>query len=108
LRKLTPDFKTIADFRKDHPQARKHVCRACTILCKKLDLVGRALIALDGRKCKAVNSQARHVSANKLPQLRQHSNAKSETYLKDLDKQDVVATPIPKDSTQTLKAKIDQ
>jgi len=108
LRKLTPDFKTIADFRKDHPQARKHVCRACTILCKKLDLVGRALIALDGRKCKAVNSKARNFSEKKLQQLLPHSNDKIETYLKGLDKQDVVATPIPKDSTQTLKAKIDQ
>jgi transposase len=38
LHKLTPDFKTIADFRKEHPQALKGVCRECTVLCKTLDL----------------------------------------------------------------------
>jgi transposase len=108
LRKLTPDFKTIADFRKDNPQALKHVCREFTILCKKLDLFGRELIAIDGSKFKAVNSKARNFSEKKLQQLLQHINDKIETYLKDLDKQDVVETHITKESAQTLKEKIDQ
>jgi hypothetical protein len=43
LHKLTPDFKTLADFRKEHPQALKEVCRECTVLCKALPLFGRAL-----------------------------------------------------------------
>jgi transposase len=54
LHKLTPDCKTIADFRQEHAQALKGVCRACTILCKTLDLFGRALMAIDGSQCKAV------------------------------------------------------
>jgi transposase len=48
LHKLTPDCKTIADFRQEHAQALKGVCRACTILGKTLDLFGRELMALDG------------------------------------------------------------
>jgi transposase len=55
-RKLTPDFKTIADFRKDNPQALKQVCREFTLLCKQLDLFGRELLAIAGSKFKAVNS----------------------------------------------------
>ena len=56
LRKLIPDFKTIADFRKENAQALKGVYRAFTLLCKTLDLFGRDLIAIDGSKFKAVNS----------------------------------------------------
>jgi transposase len=57
LCKLKPDFKTIADFRKDHAKALRQVCQEFTVLCKKLDLCGRELIAIDGSKFKAVNSK---------------------------------------------------
>src|SRR5262249_47975756 len=50
LHKLTPDFKTMAAFRKEHSQALKGVCRECTILCKTLARFGRALSAIDGSK----------------------------------------------------------
>lgn len=47
LHKLTPDFKTLADFRRDNPQAIKAVCREFTLLCKQLDLFGGQLVAID-------------------------------------------------------------
>lgn len=50
LGKLMPDFKTIADFRKDNLTAIKLVCREFTLLCKKLELFGGELIAIDGSK----------------------------------------------------------
>ena len=50
LSKLTPDFKTIADFRKDNLEAIKRVCREFTLLCKKMDLFGGELVAIDGRR----------------------------------------------------------
>ena len=48
LCKLKPDFKTIADFRKDNAHGLRQVCREFTLLCKWLDLFGRELIAIDG------------------------------------------------------------
>lgn len=50
LGKLTPDFKTIADFRKDNLAAIKRVCREFTLLCKRLELFGGELVAIDGRR----------------------------------------------------------
>ncbi len=48
MRKLTPDFKTIADFRKDNLSALRSVCREFTLLCKRLELFGGELVAIDG------------------------------------------------------------
>ena len=53
VRGLRPDFKTIADFRRDHPQALKGVCREFILLCKRLDLFGGELLAIDGSKFRA-------------------------------------------------------
>ncbi len=55
LHRLTPDFKTIADFRRDNPQAIKAVCREFTLLCKQLDLFGGQLVAIDGSKAESIN-----------------------------------------------------
>src|SRR4051812_2776960 len=60
LRHLQPDFKTIADFRKDNRHAFKAVFRQFVLLCRKLDLFGRELIAVDGTRLKAVNSTDRN------------------------------------------------
>ena len=54
LRTLKPDFKTIADFRADNRAAFKSVFRQFTLLCKRLDLFGRELLAVDGTGIKAV------------------------------------------------------
>src|SRR3954470_24595448 len=50
---LTPDFKTIADFRKDNGGAIRAVCRTFVALCRKLDLLSEASVAIDGSKFKA-------------------------------------------------------
>jgi transposase len=55
MRKLRPDFKTIADFRKDNAQGIKKVCREFTLWCKRLELFGGELVAIDGSKFGAVN-----------------------------------------------------
>ena len=58
--KIGPDFKIIADFRKDNKEAIKKVCRDFILLCKKLDLFSGELVAIDGSKFKAVNSKKRN------------------------------------------------
>src|SRR5215813_537121 len=54
---LAPDFKTIADFRKDNGRAIREVCRTFVALCRELDLLSEASVAIDGSKFKAVNAR---------------------------------------------------
>ena len=56
LGRLEPDFKTIADFRKDNTKGIRLVCRDFVLICRKLGLFNDAFIAIDGSKFKAVNS----------------------------------------------------
>jgi transposase len=60
LRHLTPDFKTIADFRRDNRTAFRAVFREFVLLCRQLDLFGRELLAVDGTRIKAVNNKDRN------------------------------------------------
>src|SRR5215204_4974164 len=55
--RLAPDHKTIADFRRDHGPDIKRVCGQFLLLCRRLDLFGDAVIAIDGSKFKAVNNR---------------------------------------------------
>src|SRR3954451_18862810 len=55
--KLMPDFKTIADFRKNNGQAIRGVCREFVMLCRAHNLFSEAIVAIDGSKFKAVNNR---------------------------------------------------
>ena len=55
--RLAPDFKTIADFRKDNGEAIRAVCREFIVLCRQFNLFSRAIVAIDGSKFKAVNNR---------------------------------------------------
>src|SRR5439155_6833793 len=57
--RLAPDFKTIANFRKDNGKAIRNVCRQFVVVCQQLDLFSDAVVAIDGSKFKAVNSSDR-------------------------------------------------
>jgi hypothetical protein len=61
-----PDFKTIADFRKDNGEAIRLVCREFVMLCKNLNLFARAFVAIDGSKFKAVNNRDRNFTRAKM------------------------------------------
>jgi hypothetical protein len=61
-----PDFKTIADFRKDNGEAIRKVCRAFVLLCRRLDLLSDASVAIDGSKFKAVNARDRNFTEAKM------------------------------------------
>jgi transposase len=60
LRHLRPDFKTIADFRRDNRNAFRPIFRQFVLLCRQLDLFGRELLAVDGTRIKAVNNKDRN------------------------------------------------
>jgi transposase len=110
LRKLTPDHKTIADFRKDNRKAFKEVFKAFCVLCRELDLFGAELIAIDGSKFKAVNSSQRNFTQTKVKAYLQELEKRIEAYLKELDELDQVEAPDipPQRSAEQLQAKIEQ
>jgi transposase len=92
LRKLRPDFKTIADFRRDNGQAIKAVCREFILLCRRLKLFGGELVAIDSTKIKAQNSKGRNYSAEKLKAVLAEIEKKVSVYLEELDQADAQET----------------
>jgi transposase len=108
LRQLRPDFKTIADFRKDNLQSLRAVCREFTLLCRKLELFGGELVAIDGSKFRALNSKRRNYSATKLRATLAEIDAKIDGYLQQLDAADAVEPDTPRPSAAQLQAKINQ
>ena len=105
LRKLTPDFKTIADFRRDNGPAIRKACREFTLVCKKLDLFGAELIAIDGSKFLAVNSRERNFSQEKLRQVVKQIDEKVAKYLEQLSSADA-ETPLTTRVERNLPEKI--
>jgi transposase len=108
LHKLHPDFKTIADFRKDNLQPIKQVCREFTLLCKRLDLFGCELIAIDGSKFSAVNNNSRNFTKNKLQKLIRKVDEQIDVYLKELDLGDRSEQNVKTPSADELNKKIEQ
>ena len=88
LKKLRPDHKTIAKFRRDNLNPMRQVCRAFTFLCKQLDLFSGELVAIDGSKFKAVNAKERNFTHSKLQRLFPQIEEHIEVYLKELDRSD--------------------
>jgi transposase len=86
--RLAPDFKTIANFRKDNGPAIRAVCRQFIVLCRRLDLFTQALVAIDGSKFKAVNNRDRNFTAAKLKRRLAEIDASIAGYLAALDSAD--------------------
>ena len=89
LRTLKPDFKTIADFRRDNRAAFRAVFRQFVLLCRRLDLYGRKLLAVDGTRIKAVNNKDRNFTRSSLREFIRRADEWLEDYLKRLDEGDV-------------------
>lgn len=100
--RLAPDFKTIADFRRDNGEAIRLVCREFVILCRKLNLLGDTL-AVDGSKFKAVNNRDKNFTRAKMKRRIAEVEASIERYMDQLDSSDH-AEP-PKD-TRSIEDKI--
>jgi transposase len=90
LRKLRPDHKTIAEFRRRHAKALKGVCREFTLLCRRLDLFSAELVFVDGAKYRAVNGKDRNFTPKKLEKLLSKIDARIEEYLAKLEAEDRV------------------
>jgi transposase len=107
LRELAPDFKTIADFRRQNRGCFKGVFKQFNLLCRKLELFGAELVAIDGSKFKAVNHPSRRYTAEQFRELVQTIEQRIEEYLQKLDQQDSQAEGAGAwSSAQSLQDKI--
>ena len=104
--RLTPDFKTIADFRKDNGKAICKVCRQFVVLCQKLGLFSEALVAIDGSKFKAVNNRDRNFTSAKLQRRMEEIESSINRYLVALDTADRQEPAVAKIKRERLEDKI--
>ncbi len=88
LRRLKPDFKTIANFRRENAAAFRQVFRAIVVLCRDPDLFGRELLAIDGTRIKAVNNKDRNVTRASLETFIRSADAKLADYFRRLNEGD--------------------
>ncbi len=95
MRQLQPDFKTIADFRRENKASFRKIFREFVVMCRSLDLFGTELIAVDGTRLKAVNSGQRNFTKAKLAKAMAESDERLARYLKQLDDADKDDTTPP-------------
>jgi transposase len=86
--RLMPDFKTIANFRKDNGKAICAVCKQFVVLCQQFGLFSEALVAIDGSKFKAVNNRDRNFTSAKLQRRMEEIESSIKRYLAALDTAD--------------------
>jgi transposase len=99
LQKLTPDFKTIADFRKNNAAAFTMVFRQFHQLCQQEELFGGQLLAIDGTKVKAVNAADQNWTTTKLEKQQARLEERLQEYLTALDQADRQEGPVPAAAT---------
>jgi transposase len=89
LGRLAPDHKTIADFRKDNGAAIKKVCARFVELCRRMGLLSKASVAIDGSKFKAVNNRDKNFTSAKVERRRKQLEESVSRYLSQLDTADL-------------------
>jgi phage shock protein A len=104
--RLMPDFKTIADFRRDNGPAIRAACAQFVVLCRNLNLFTRAVVALDGSRFKAVNNRDKNFTVAKVAKRIEQVEASIARYLAalDADRQD---DDVAEARTVRLKEKIE-
>src|SRR3974377_1856374 len=105
---LAPDFKTIADFRKDNGEAIREVCRKFVGLCRKLDLFSEASVAVDGSKFKAVNAREKNFTETKMKRRFERIDESIARYLSQLETADRHGDAVPEAKVVRLKGKIEK
>ena len=105
--RLSPDFKTIADFRKDNGPAIRNVCARFVELCRELQLFSNAIVAIDGSKFKAVNNRDKNFTDRKLEARKDQLEASVHRYLEELDRADRANDATTEARVAQLKEKIE-
>src|SRR4029078_497741 len=103
---LAPDFKTINDFRKENGRAIREVCRTFVVLCRKLDLLSEASVAIDGSKFKALNARDKNSTEAKMKRRLERIEESIERYMAQLETADRRGDAVPEAKVVRLKDKI--
>jgi transposase len=104
--RLMPDFKTIADFRRDNGPAIRTACREFVLLCRTLGLFEEGTVAIDGSKFKAVNNRDKNFTERKLKARLQQLDDSVQRYLTELDRADRDPSLVPAARVEHLKDKL--
>src|SRR5271154_7530407 len=104
--RLAPDFKTIANFRRDNGAAIRAVCARFVVLCRQLGLFTRAVVAIDGSKFKAVNNRDKNYTVAKVAKRLQQVDASIARYLAGLDRADREESDVAEARTSRIQDKI--
>jgi transposase len=104
--RLSPDFKTIADFRRDNGKAIRRVCGQFIVLCRRLNLFCEAIVAIDGSKFKAVNNRDKNFTDTKLKKRMEQLEESIARYLAELDRADREPTAVTEAKVSRLKEKV--
>lgn len=88
MQELTPNYHTIADFRKDNSESLKNLFKLYVQFLDELDLLGKQTVAIDGSKFRAVNSSKNNYNQRKIEKHRAMIKQKADQYLKELDELD--------------------
>ena len=104
--RLAPDFKTIADFRRDSGAGIRNVCRRFVVLCRELKLFSQAIVAIDGSKFKAVNNRDRNFTAVKIDRFQEQVAQSIQRYLDTLETADRSHSVGMQAKTERLQDKI--
>lgn len=104
--RLSPDHKTIADFRKDNGPAIRAVCREFIVLCRQINLFTEAMVAIDGSKFKAVNSRNKNFTRAKMKRRLEQIEKSLDRYFSQLDSLDRQETPVAEEKITRIDDKI--
>jgi transposase len=104
--RLAPDFKTIADFRRDNGLAIRAVCSQFVALCRRLNMFTNTVVAIDGSKFKAVNNRDKNYTVTKVARRMGQVDASIARYLPTLDRADREDSDVPEARLSRIREKI--
>ena len=108
--RLQPDFKTIADFRKDNGPAIRKVCQQFVLFCREMSLLDAKTVAIDGSRFKASNAKAKNFTREKLTRKLGEIDAAIARYMAELDRADAAEAqsgePLPRARLERLMRKL--
>ena len=104
---LMPDFKTIADFRRDNGPAIQAACAQFIVLCRELNLFTRAVVAIDGSKFKGVNNRDKNFTVHKVKKRIEQVEASIVRYLTALERADRQDDDVAEAKTERITEKIE-
>jgi len=104
--RLMPDFKTIADFRKNNGPAIRATCRQFVMLCRRLKLFSETVIAIDGSRFKAVNTRDKNYTHGAIERRMEQVEASIARYLSALDTVDRQEGEVAEAKSIRLKDKL--